>query len=42
MRDFFNEFLQTYIVNAGPQMINKMIEDKSFLTKECFDSEIDA
>ena len=42
MRDFFNEFLMTYVVNTGPTMVKKMIEDKQFLKGESFDSEVDS
>jgi hypothetical protein len=42
MRDFFNDFLQTYIIQGTQTMVKKMIEDKNFLSKESFDSEVDA
>ena len=42
MRDCFNEFLITYVVNASPVIVKKMIEDKSFLCKANFESEVDA
>ena len=42
MRNFFNEFLNTYVINAGPVMVKKMFDEKSFLATNSFSSEVDA
>jgi hypothetical protein len=42
MRGFFIDFLLNQVIKPSSTVIKKMIEDKNFMSKESFESEVDA